>query len=207
MKRLLSGLRDYDTLSDLFQKLDELPDDLEALYELMLGNMSSQNRRQGSKLLQLVLRSSETHGDFPMTVLQLSFAEEEDYSTSRLRKVSDLSSHELEWRCEATEGRMRSRCGGLIEVQGLPKRKISYKDKPLAGFLHRTVVEFLHSRTVWDSLLNLTAKSDFDVNQALLVSTLSEMMLQSQSRRESAIDTYAVYGMLRFLHMRKIWEK
>ena len=198
VKRLLSGLRDYDTLSDLYQKLDELPIDLEALYELMLGDMSSQNRRHGSKLLQLVLRSSETHGDIPMTVLQLSFAEEEEYSTSRLRKVCGISSRELDWRCEATEGRIRSRCGGLIEVQGLPKREISYKDKPLVGFLHRTVVDFLRSRKVWDYLLSLTAKSAFDVNQALLISTLSEMMVQSQSSKESITNTYAVYGMLRF---------
>ena len=199
VKRLLSGLRDYDTLSDLSQKLDELPSDLEALYELMLGDMSSQNRRQGSKLLQLVLRSSETHGNFPMTVLQLSFAEEEEYSTSRLRKVSDISSRELDWRCEVTEGRIRSRCGGLIEVQDPPKRKNSYKQKTLVGFLHRTVVDFLHSRTVFDSLLSLTAKSDFDVNQALLISTLSEMMVPSQSSKESITNTSAVYGMLRFL--------
>ena len=165
----------------------------------MLEDMSSQNRRQGSKLLQLVLRSSETHGDIPMTVLQLSFAEEEEYSTSKLRKVSNMSSRELDWRIEATEGRMRSRCGGLIEVQDPPKRKKSYKQEPLVGFLHKTVVDFLHSRTVWDYLLSLTAKSDFDVNQALLMSTLSEMMVQSQSSKESITNTHAFYGMLRFL--------
>ena len=198
VKRLLGGLRDYDTLSDLFEKLDELPGDLEALYELMLGDMSSQNRRQGSKLLQLVLKSSETHGDTPMTLLQLSFAEEEEYSTSRLPNVCGISTRELDWRCEATEGRMRSRCGGLIEVQGVPKNEISYKDKPLVGFLHRTVVDFLHSRGVWDYLLSLTAKSDFDVNQALLISTLSEIMVQCRSSKASITNTYAIYGLLRF---------
>ena len=198
VKRLLSGLRDYDTLSDLSQKLDELPGDLEALYELMLGDMSSQNRRQGSKLLQLVLRSSETHDDIPMTVLQLSFAEEEEYSTSRLRKVSNISSRELDWRCEATKGRIRSRCGGLIEVQDPPQRRESYKQGPLVGFLHKTVVDFLHSRTVLDYLLSLTAKSDLDVNQALLISTLSEMMVGSQSSKGSITNTNAVYSMLRF---------
>ena len=199
VKRLLSGLRDYDTLSDLFLKLDELPGDLEALYDHMLGDMSSQNRRQGSKLLQLVLRSSETHGDIPMTVLQLSFAEEEEYSTSKLHELSEISSRELEWRCEATEGRMRSRCCGLIEVQESPNPLKSNNSKPLVGFLHRTVVDFLHSRTVWTYLLSLTAETKFDVNQALLVSTLSEMMVQSRSSRESPTSTHAVYSMLRFL--------
>ena len=198
VKRLLIGLRDYDTLSDLFQKLDELPGDLEDLYELMLGDMSPQNRRQGSKLLQLVLRSLETQGVTPMTVLQLSFAEEEEDLGPGLRKVCGISSRELDWRCEATEGRMRSRCCGLIEVQGVTKREISYKDKPLVGFLHRTVVDFLHSRKVWDYLLALTAESDFDVNQALMMSTLSEMMVQSRSSKESITKTYAIYGLFRY---------
>lgn len=198
VKRLLSGLRDYDTLSDLFQKLDELPGDLEDLYELMLGDMSSQNRRQGSKLLQLVLRSSETQAYVPMTVLQLSFAEEEDDLTSRLRKVCEISSRELDWRCETTEGRIRSRCCGLIEVQSVTKRDNSCTDKPLVGFLHRTVVDFLRSRRVWDYLLSLTAKSEFDVNQALITSTLLEMMVQSRLSEESVTNTYAVYGLLRF---------
>ena len=194
VKRLLGGLRDYDTLSDLFQKLDELPGDLEALYDHMLGDMSAQNRRQGSKLLQLVLRSSETHGDNPMTVLQLSFAEEDEYSTSRLHEYYELSSDEVEWRCEAIEGRMRSRCCGLIEVQSPPAPLKDYKAKKIVAFLHRTVVDFLHSRTVWPYLISLTAETKLDVNRALLNSTILEMAVQSQP-----IKTHAVYSLLRFL--------
>ncbi|KAM0805354.1 hypothetical protein BDR22DRAFT_785401, partial [Usnea florida] len=168
VRRLLSGLRDYDTLSDLFEKLDELPGDLEALYDHMLGDMSAQNRRQGSKLLQLVLRSSETHGDIPMTVLQFSFAEEDEHLTSRLQQYYELSSDEVEWRCEAIEGRMRSRCCGLIEVQTPPAPVKDDKAKRVVGFLHRTVVDFLRSRTVWPYLLSLTAETEFNVNRALL---------------------------------------
>lgn len=207
VKRLLGGLRDYDTLSDLLQKLDELPGDLEALYDHMLGDMSPQNRIQGSKLLQLVLRSSETHADIPMTVLQLSFAEEEEYSTSRLHKASKISSREIEWRCEATEGRMRSRCCGLIEVQEPPTLLEAYKASKTVGFLHRTVVDFLHSRSIWTYLVSLTADTNFDVNQALLNSTLAEMRVQSQPSRESPKSIHAVYSMLRFLAYGRCMEK
>ena len=201
VKRLLSGLRDYDTLSDLFEKLDELPGDLEALYDHMLGNMSAQNRRQGSKLLQLVLRSSETHGDIPMTVLQFSFAEEDEYSTSRLHGYSELSSDEVEWRCEAIEGRMRSRCCGLIEVQSPPAPLKDYKAKKLVGFLHGTAVDFLRSRTVWPYLISLTADTELDVNRALLNSTISEMTVRSQP-----VHTHAVYSLLRFLNYERNME-
>ena len=191
VKRLLSGLRDYDTLSDLFEKLDELPGDLEALYDHMLGDMSTQNRRQGSKLLQLVLKSSETHGDIPMTVLQLSFAEEDEYLTSRVQRYYELSSDEVEWRCEATEGRMRSRCCGLIEVQTPPAPSKDYKAKKIVGFLHRTVVDFLRSRTVWPYLLSLTAETELNVNRALLDSTISEMTVRSQHMHtHTAVDSF-----------------
>lgn len=201
VKRLLGGLRDYDTLSDLFQKLDELPGDLEALYNHMLGDMSAQNRRQGSKLLQLVLRSSETHGDIPMTVLQFAFAEEDEHSTSRLHEYCELSSDEVEWRCEAIEGRMRSRCCGLIEVQGPPTPLKDYKAKQIVAFLHRTVVDFLRSRTVWPYLLSLTAETELDIDRALLNSTISEMTVRSQP-----IQTHAVYSLLRFLNYERNME-
>ena len=167
----------------------------------MLGDMSAQNRRQGSKLLQLILRSSETHGDIPMTVLQLSFAEEDEYSTSRLHKYYELSSDEVEWRCEAIEGRMRSRCCGLIEVQSPPAPLKDYKDKKFVAFLHRTVVDFLHSRTVWPYLLSLTAETELDINRALLNSTILEMTVQSQP-----IQTHAVYSLLRFLNYERNME-
>lgn len=57
VKRLRNGLQDYDTISDLLQKLDELPPSLEKLYVHILGSMSPRNRRQGSKLLKAKSRS------------------------------------------------------------------------------------------------------------------------------------------------------
>ena len=61
-----------------------------------------------------------------------------------------------------------------------------------------TVIDFLHSKSVWDYLLSLAAKSSFDVNQALLMSTLLEMMVQPQSSKESITNINAVRGMLRY---------
>lgn len=69
VRSLLNGLQDYDTTVDLLQKLEDLPPDLERLYDHMLGSMTAQHRRQGSKLLQLVLRSTESHESYPMTLL------------------------------------------------------------------------------------------------------------------------------------------
>ena len=80
------------------------------------------------------------------------------------------------------------------------------KASKIVGFLHRTVVDFLHSRSIWTYLVSLTADTNFDVNQALLNSTLAEMRVQSQSSRESSKSIHAVYSMLRFLAYERCME-
>lgn len=164
VRTLLNGLIDYDTTEDLLQKLDELPPDLEQLYDHMLGSMSSQNRRQGSKMLQLVLRSTETHENYPMTLLQLSFAEDEDYKKPFESNISPLSIQEEDWRRESTEGRMRSRCCGLIEVQNDP-----ISSGNCVGFLHRTVVEFLQSRylLIAVSKIFMNSSNEYDLRLSI----------------------------------------
>ena len=195
VKRLLNGLQDYDTISDLMQKLDELPPSLEKLYYHMLESMSPSHRRQGSKLIQLVARSMKTHGEWPMTVLQLSFAEDEDYTKATQAGVSALSQEARNWRCEATEGRMRSRCCGLIEVQD-PRTVQGFH---LVGYLHRTVAEFLRIESVWTHLVSLTNGTKFDVDQALFSSSLLEMKSKCPPIFTDPKGTVAGISMLRIL--------
>ena len=194
VRSLLSGLRDYDTIPDLQRKLDELPPDLEALYEHMLGDMSPQNRRQGSQLLQLVLRSLEAHGKHPLTLLQLSFAEDEGYSDSLETRQSALSNQQLQWRYEATEGRIRSRCCGLIEVQGSLN-----SPETTVGPFHRTVVEFLQLPEIWGKLTSLTSEARFNVDLALLGPALAEINLQSTWPGQLEPDAPLLSSILRFM--------
>jgi hypothetical protein len=199
VRNLVKGLQDYDTLVDLQKRLEELPPDLESLYDHMLGFMSPRNRLQGSRMLQLVLRSTELHGNYPMTVLQLSFADDENYERSFKDRISGLSVREEAWRCEATEGRMRSRCCGLIEVQDPPSSMIRPNAGKWVGFLHRTVVEFLRTDTIWTQLVSLTNGTKFDVDQALLSSSLSEMVAQPRNPEKEDIASCAYHCMLRML--------
>jgi hypothetical protein len=70
---------------------------------------------------------------------------------------------------------MRSQCCGLIEVQDPASQFEKSKGVNTVGFLHRTVVEFLQTDTVWSQLVSLTAGTKFDVDLALLSSSLAEM--------------------------------
>ncbi|RDW57467.1 hypothetical protein BP6252_13805 [Coleophoma cylindrospora] len=206
VRSLLNGLQDYDTTPDLLQKVDELPPDLERLYDHMIGSMSPQHRRQGSKMLQLVLRSTETHDDYPMTLLQLSFAEDEDYNKAIEARISALSIQEEDWRCESTEGRMRSRCCGLIEVQSNSISSDLNHSRSHVGFLHRTVVEFLRTDTIRAQLFALTEKTKFDVDQALLSSSLAEMKAKPPAPEWKGYESTAYYGMLRILSYERHME-
>lgn len=200
VRRLLNGLQDYDARSDLLQRLEEVPLDLERLYDHMLGCTSPQNCRQGSKMLQMVLRSTEAHGEYPIAVLQLSFAEGEDYAKAIRNDACGISPENEDWRCESTEGRMRSRCCGLLEVQSSSTAHLEQNNATkFVSFLHRTVVHFLRANTIWIQLVSLTEGSAFDVDEALLSCSLSEMKAkplkseQKQSNHRHAMPSCACY--------------
>jgi hypothetical protein len=181
VKNLNIGLQNYYSAEDLLEEIEKLPRDLEKLYDHMLGGIGDRSKPLASKYLQLVLRSTEFKQSCPMTLLQLSFAEDDYYLRALEAPIHSLSSEELDWRCEATEGRLRSRCCGLIEVHksltGEPYGRGGYAVR----FLHRTVSEFLQAEGVWSRLIFLTSQTDFDVELALMSSSILEMKALSAS--------------------------
>ena len=178
VRRLIVGLQNYESMVDLEREIGRLPSDLEKLYEHMLGSQSEQHRVLGSKYLQLVLRSLEIGID--LHLLQLSFAEADDYTVSLSSPIRELATEAESWICKATEGRLRSRCCGLIETRvvqpneyslGLPLTKSDKK----VEFFHHTVVEFLQLGNIWGKLQSLTSKAHFSVPKALVSSSLAEL--------------------------------
>ncbi|KAI9150192.1 Urea amidolyase [Paramyrothecium foliicola] len=176
VKSLDQGLQNYDTVDELLREIRKLPPDLEKLYDHMLGKVSETDRLLSSKYLQLVLRSVEMSPGFPMTLLQLSFAErEEDYAECISAHIRPLDDKENDWRCESTEGRLRSRCCGLIEVQTNFNDPEANRSGQHVGFLHKTVVEFLQTDVVWPKIIALTSGTKFDAEVALLSSSVREL--------------------------------
>ncbi|KAK3314032.1 hypothetical protein B0H66DRAFT_567620 [Apodospora peruviana] len=162
---LIRRLQNYDSVAELYEEIDNLPQDLEELYDRMLGSMSLQHRITGSKYLQLAVVNLEFSPRVAMTPLQLSFAEDEDYDRFIQVPARPLQQDAVLRRYRTIEGRLRSRCCGLLEVQDLPY--------PIVGFLHRTVVEFLHLADNWNKLLSLTANTRFNAEMALMSSLLA----------------------------------
>lgn len=163
---LLRGLNNFDRLSDLRQRLEGLPTRLEDLYKHMFNIMEPTYRKQAYNYLQIVLNSSQVQSEQPLTVLQMSFADNECAQGAIYSNVGPLSDEEVASRVEETEGRITSRCCGLLETQGQAKN-------PRVTFLHHTVVDFLSQEDVWKDIVGSASECFLDTNIALLSSCLS----------------------------------
>lgn len=181
-KSLLEGLSRSDRIVDLQRRLNELPADLEMLYQKMLDSMDHRERQQASKILQLVLRSTEVQSEGPLSLLQLSFAEEDDLDLAIRAPIAAMPNEDRVLRCKRMEGRVRSRCCGLVEVRdsnrdpkNLDNASFTSYDFLHISFIHKTVVEFLRMSSVWGQILDLTANTSFSVDLALLASCVYEI--------------------------------
>lgn len=203
VRNLRLRLQDYDTVANLLEEVDRLPSDLEKLYDHMLEGMSEQNRVLGSKLLQVTLRNFELDSSYPMTLLQLLFSQEGDYTKCLKAPIEALEENTCNWLCEATEGRLRSRCCGLIEVNWPEDpSELSVGGKSV-GFFHRTVVEFLQTDMVWEKLRLLTSKTTFDAEMALLSSSVSELKVMPIRNDKSVASPLPLARMARMLSYEK----
>jgi hypothetical protein len=186
VKDLREGLRDGDTREILLHRLRRLPHDLELLYEHMFETMSDDYQKQASMLIQLVMRSMVKQ-QTPMTVLQLSFAEEYQSQPQSSLDVAtqELSEDQQTLRCNATIRRLRSRCCGLLEAQRLTRSRGT--SELSVGFLHRTVDEFLHREHIQRHLKALTADVPINHDEILLSSNLVEMKARPDRAMYSSV--------------------
>ncbi|KAI1128909.1 hypothetical protein F5Y10DRAFT_291558 [Nemania abortiva] len=157
IQSLLRGLENRDRISEMQKRLEELPTDLADLYTHMFSKMPATYRRQAVELFRLALSGLSTQDPCPLTVLQLSFAEDEPSHVLDIPVMQITESEEIS-RCDETEGRLRSRCCGLLETRrakSSEQKMMSnfYYTNPCVDFLHRTVVEFLNDPRVMEKMI------------------------------------------------------
>ena len=145
---LLEGIGNYDDGSELERRLNDLPEDLEDLYRHMLQRIKpSWYLAECFRLLLLVKTAYR-----PLTILQLSFAVMDDREYALKCKMDDLSL-ERQWRlCIKTDGRIKSRCLGLIEAPSNPSG--GELSKRHVYFLHQSVNDFLETPITQSEIKN-----------------------------------------------------
>jgi hypothetical protein len=90
VRSLLTGFSNADRTSDLQRRLDALPADLEHLFSKMLGRIDEFYREHASQLFQLIHAAHE-----PLTLLDMSFADEEDPEFAIRAEVKPLNGKEI----------------------------------------------------------------------------------------------------------------
>jgi hypothetical protein len=177
VKSLLQGLANFDHVSDLMKRLEELPAELDQLFSRMIGSISPAFYvEQAARLFQLMYQSSSS-----LTASKLSFALEQGDTLALSPTESDFTDRRSLIRVKNIRNHVKSRSAGLLEVPtswttGVMAHHVS---DPLIQYLHLTVKDYLAKSEIWSFLLEKTSKSDFDANLALARSGITVLNMIS----------------------------
>jgi len=202
VRSLIEGLRDGDTIKDLYSRLLLLPKDLEALFEKMLGNLEPAHAEQASQIFQVVrashvpsrtidlavgapveghndsqmrIRDQEGNSQSPLTLLTLSFIGEDTEGALSAEESEDLTDEQQCLRSELVRRRLSSRCKGLLEAPAFKTQR----SHTAVQYLHRTVKDFLDEDRA-RSILGVDAALRFDPHSVLCASLLRHVRAISQ---------------------------
>lgn len=165
VQSLLQGLTNSDRVSDLERRLGELPSDLEALFNKIMNDFELFYIKHASQLIQIVRASRE-----PLTLIGLSYADEEDSTNSLRAEVKPLSENERLHRTEQMRRRLNNRCKGLLECPN----KDNSSWEPTVQYLHRTVKDYLEEPSIWNKVVKAT-DDGFNPNRSLCNSFLMQL--------------------------------
>lgn len=166
VRSLLDGFTNRDHISDLQKRLQELPADLESFYKnILLNHIRPFYHEQSSQMFQMVQAANTGFIGCPpltLSLLMLSFTEETESALvlnppKRLLKPEDRA-----FRCSEMAARLKSQCGGLLEVSGTWQT---------VGYLHHSVRDFLNMPDTQELLLSRT-KQSFNPDERLFKACL-----------------------------------
>ncbi|KAF8852663.1 hypothetical protein BDZ45DRAFT_730000 [Acephala macrosclerotiorum] len=127
---ILSGMGHGDRISDLQNRLNALPTELEALYDRILLSLDPFYLEHTAHLFEFVGQST-----VPPSVQFLAFVDDEDYwRTAIERKVQPISPEEADVLQETMRRRINSRCKGFLEIDKRQKLFVAQEcSEPVPG--------------------------------------------------------------------------
>lgn len=190
VKSILIGLGNRDEIVDLQRRLRELPSDLEALFRNMLMERIDPFYQTKASMVFQIIRASRERNDMlerfgevpvPLTLFALSLADDNDPNLAMTSPIRPFTELEMSIRSNTMEDKLKSRCAGLLEVQGATDGNPNASRLDIAKvngklqYLHRTVKDYLEQPSVWSTITVKTECLDFDPNISLLKSCLLQM--------------------------------
>lgn len=130
-RSILDGFAAHDNVKELCQRVDELPPELEDLFSHMLQKVERRYYEQMAKILKILYTfhasGAATRRQLPLTTIELACFDRSDMDCTSTASLAGFSGDEMRTICTAMVGRLRSRCGGLVQVEPLkyPGRELS----------------------------------------------------------------------------------
>ncbi|KAF2730459.1 hypothetical protein EJ04DRAFT_46187 [Polyplosphaeria fusca] len=151
---LLEGLQEGERLGDLQSRLSNIPSDLETLFWKILTKMGDSHLARTSQMLA-ILQASRS----PLTLLLLSYADEEDPDiVSNCPRVA-LSSQQADARAIILRRRLNACCKGLVESRLQPGEA---QCDAKVEYLHRTVKDYIERPDVWPKFAKMAYATPFN---------------------------------------------
>jgi hypothetical protein len=183
---LLRGLRNLDSISELQQRLDALPRDLEFLCDHLIKRIEPVYLPCVSKVFQI---NRAFYGIKEKTLPKTAIRPRKDFKFAARRDNDRLTlpelyvaagldsecfhsmpQQELVRKCQESEIRITARCAFLLEIPVTSKiREIGPGSS--VQYLHRTVREFLEEGPRWTAMVGYAKNSLFDPYVSLMRSS------------------------------------
>lgn len=165
VQSLKQGLSNSDTLSELQQRLDALPAELDQLFDNLLGRLDKDYFKRACetfRLLHAYYKMADKLDGYDPTLLAMYYADTEENTKSSLDvPLKDLGATYALERARDMKTRLEARCRGFVEVRLSDKNT---GDKR-AGYLHRTARDFIESKKYWDMVLDTTDRDAFKAEE------------------------------------------
>jgi hypothetical protein len=157
---LLRGLVNGDETSHLQARLNELPSDLEDLFEDMLKRLEPEYLNGAYRLFRLFrtlrefYRSNRTGiSATDPTLVELYYANKENTTGSLNASWKRLEQSVANEHGERMSRRLNARCRGFLEVNGLGVTDIA---EHRVSYIHRTAKDFIESKNRWQRVQDAT---------------------------------------------------
>jgi NACHT domain len=198
VKSLINGMRNRDRPQDLQLRLDQLPREIEPLYEHLFSKITPNYLEWASKAFQIVraardhykhLSNSERTDQKPLCLLEFLLAIDENIE---IKDMPRYGSEALKLRCEDANVHLTARCAGFLEVWTVHPDESGDEIQ----YLHRTARDYIERSDVWAQLLVRTSHSSFDPAESMLKSRVSLLTLQHRGGVDRNVSNLARSAMI-----------
>ncbi|KAF7925040.1 uncharacterized protein EAE98_007128 [Botrytis deweyae] len=174
LQEIVRGLDNRDSLQDLQERMEILPQDLEELFSSMLGKIEPFYSKKAASIF-LIVQAANVHQRSvkSLDTLILSFAL--DYGTSRFADIK-FNFQDLELRNKEISDHLKVRCAGLLETGPKYSPGFEYLGYRVT-YLHRSVREYLERSDIHQKFMKHSNGRGFEPHTALMCSYIKELQI------------------------------